>query len=110
MIKRLLVLDGVDAVCRFRDDGSLIEGFGLLGREDMVKLAKFAHDYRRMIQGNADQLSMFTGMPGWTPPRGWVVRGTRLSACCVANVVCIVHNELGALNDILAEMQEVCRW
>lgn len=110
MIKRLLALDGVDAVCRFRDDGGLIEGFGLLGQEDMVRLAKFAHDYRRMVQGNADQLAMFTGMSGWTPPRGWIVRGTELSACSVANIVCIVNNAEGSPNEILFELQEISNW
>ena len=110
MIKRLLALDGVDIVCHFRDDGSLVEGYGLYDRKDMIKLAKFAHGYRRMVQGNADQLSMFTGMRGWTPPRGWIVRGNQKSACCVANIVCIVNNEEGALNDILVELQEVARW
>ena len=110
MIKRLLILDGVDVVCHFRDDGSLVEGYGLMGREDMVRLARFAHYYRRMMQGNVDQLSMFTGMRGWTPPRGWVMRGAKISACCVANLVCVVRNEKGALNEILAEMREVARW
>ena len=110
MIKRLLALDGVNAVCHFRDDGALVEGYGLMGREDMVNLARFAHDYRRIAQGNVDQLSMFTGMRGWTPPRGWVVRGDRLSACCVANIVCVVSNAEAALNEVLAELQEVSRW
>jgi len=110
MIKRLLALDGVEAVCHFRDDGLLIEGFGLLSRDDMVRLANFAHDYRRIAQAHADQLSMFTGMRGWTPPRGWVVRGAELSACCVANIVCLVSNADAALNDILFELQEVSRW
>jgi roadblock/LC7 domain-containing protein len=110
MIRRLLALDGVDIVCHFRDDGSLVEGYGLCSHEDLVKLAKFAHAYRRMVQGNADQLAMFSGMRGWTPPRGWIVRGKQMSACCVANVVCLVNNAEGALNEILGELQEVSRW
>lgn len=110
MIKRLLALDGVDVVCHFRDDGTLIEGYGLMNRENMVNLARFAHDYRRMVQGNADQLSMFTGMSGWTPPSGWVMRSDKRSLCGVANIVCVVNNDEGALNDILFELQEVARW
>lgn len=110
MIKRLLALDGVNAVCHFRDDGSLVEGYGLMGRDDMVRLARFAHDYRRMAQGNADQLAMFTGMRGWTPPRGWVVRGTQQAVCCVANLVCIVDSVGAPLNEILLELREVSHW
>ncbi len=68
MIRRLLALDGVNVVCHFRDDGYLIEGYGLMSHNDMGRLAQFAHDYRRMTQGNADQLAMFTNMRGRTPP------------------------------------------
>jgi roadblock/LC7 domain-containing protein len=110
MIRRLLALDGVYVVCRFRDDGTFVEGYGGYTDEGMVRLAKFAHDYRRMVQGNADQLSMFTGMRGWTPPRAWVVRGKLVSACGVANIVCVVRNDEGALNEILFEMQEIAHW
>ena len=78
MIRRLLALDGVIAVCQFRDDGSLVEGYGMLPSAEMARLARFAHDYKRMLQGNADQLSMFTQMRGWTPPRGWVGSCRRL--------------------------------
>ena len=110
MIKRLLVLDGVNAVCHFRDDGGLVEGYGLMSRDDMVRLAQFAHDYRRMVQGNADQLAMFTGMRGWTPPRGWIVRGAAQSVCGVANLVCVVDSTGTPLNEILLELQEVSHW
>jgi len=110
MIKRILALDGVNAVCHFRDDGALVEGYGLMDHKELVRLAKFAHDYRRMAQGNADQLSMFTGMRGWTPPRGWVVGGQGFSACCVASIVCVVDNRECAINEVLTELQEVSRW
>ncbi len=110
MIKRLLALDGVFAVCHFRDDGQLIEGYGLMGDEDMLRLAKFAHDYRRMVQGNADQLSMFTGMRGWTPPQGWIVRSNGKSVCGFANLVCVVDNAEGNLDEIMIELQEISHW
>lgn len=110
MIRRLLALDGVNVICHFRDDGSLVEGYGLLSRDDMWRLAQFAHDYRRMIQGNADQVAMFTGMRGWTPPRGWIVRGTKQSVCGVANLVCIVDSVGAPLNDIMLELHEVSHW
>ncbi len=110
MIRRLLALDGVYVVCRFRDDGALVEGYGVYTEEGMARLAKFAHDYRRMVQGNADQLSMFTGMRGWTPPRAWVLRGDTVMAVGVANIACVVRNDESVLNEILFEMQEVSRW
>ena len=81
-----------------------------MDHEELVRLASFAHDYRRMAQGNADQLSMFTGMRGWTPPRGCVVRGAGFSACCVANIVCVANNRECAINEVLTELQEVSRW
>ena len=75
MIKRLLALDGVIAVCRFRDDGGMVESYGVgLDQDQLGKLSLVAHEYRRMLQGHADLFSMFTNMRGWTPPRGWAVR------------------------------------
>ncbi len=110
MIKRLLALDGVMVVCQFRDDGAFIEGYGPLDDDMMVRLAKFAHDYKRMVQGNADQLSMFTQLRGWTPPTGWIVRGPKLSVCGVGNVVCLVDEAAGSVNEIMNNLQEVGHW
>lgn len=110
MIKRLLILDGVLAAARFRDDGSLVDGLGVVPESELATLVQFTHEYRRMVQGNADQLSMFSGMKGWTPPRAWVVRGASLSICCVGNLVCILDNAEVSLNEVITEMTEVSRW
>ena len=110
MIKRLLAVDGVTAVCQFRDDGAFVEGYGMLPDEQMVRLAKFAHDYKRIVQGNADQLSMFTQLRGWTPPGGWIVRSPAMSVCSVGNLVCLVSNGEGSVSEIMREMQDASRW
>lgn len=110
VIRRILALDGVNVICHFRDDGYLLEGYGLMGREDMARLAQFAHDYRRMIQGNADQFAVFTGMRGWTPPRGWIVRGINQSICGVGNLVCTVEGADAPLNEIMLELREISHW
>lgn len=109
MIKRLLALDGVIVVCQFRDDGSFVEGYGMLDDEQMVGLAKFAHDYKRIVQGNADQLSMFTQMNGWTPPGGWVVHGSSMSVCSVGNLVCLAQSNEASLTEIMNEMVDASR-
>src|SRR5690606_10716531 len=110
MIKRLLALDGIRVVCRFRDDGAFVEGYGPLSDEQMVRLATFAHDYKRRVQGNADQLAMFTQMRGWTPPDGWMVRSAAMTVCSVGNVVCLVENAGGSLTEIMATLAEVAHW
>lgn len=110
MIKRLLALDGVTVVCQFRDDGTFVTGYGILDDSQMIGLARFAHDYKRMMQGNADQLAMFTGVRGWTPPTGWIVRGRTMSVCSVGNLVCLVDHGEGSLSEVLRELQEVAHW
>lgn len=110
MIKRLLVLDGVLVVCQFRDDGSFVEGYGVIPEDEMRFLAKFAHDYKRIVQGNADQLSMFTQMRGWTPPGGWMVHGGSRTVCSVANLVCLVDNTQGSITEIMQGLQEASHW
>lgn len=110
MIKRLLAVDGVMAVCHFRDDGAVVEGYGMPDEQQLIGLAKFAHDYKRMVQGNADQLAMFTQVNGWTPPGGWLVRGPELSVCSVGNIVCVINNNESALNEVMQELHEASRW
>jgi len=106
----MLAVDGVNVVCHFRDDGALVEGYGLMGEQEMAALARFAHDYKRMVQGNVDQLSMFTGMPGWTPPRGWIVHGAANAVCSVGNLVCIVDRSEGSLSEVMTALQELASY
>ncbi len=110
MLKRLLALDGVMAVCQFRDDGQLVQGYGMGGDEMLARLAKFALDYKRMVQGNADQLAMFTQTRGWTPPGGWIVRGQQLSVCSVANIVCVIDLGETNLNTIIDALKDAASW
>jgi roadblock/LC7 domain-containing protein len=110
VIKQLLAVDGVMAVCRFRDDGAFVEGYGVLPRPELITLAQFAHDYKRIVQGNADQLSMFTGIGGWTPPGGWIVRGAAMTVCSVANLVCTVENADGDLSEVMDSLTEASQY
>ncbi|HHI76937.1 MAG TPA: DUF2173 family protein [Gammaproteobacteria bacterium] len=110
MIKRLLAVDGVVAVCKCRDDGAFVEGYGLMPDDQLEALAHFAHDYKRIVQGNADQLSMFTGVAGWTPPGGWIVRCSGMSVCSVGNLVCVLQNDEGNLDEVMRELNEASRY
>ena len=110
MIKQIMILDGVMAVAHFRDDGELVEGYGMRGQEELAGLARFAHDFKRLVQGSADQLSMFTRVRGWTPPGGWVVRGDQYTVCSVGNVVCLFDGQQGSLNQLMQELQDASQW
>lgn len=110
MIRQLLAVDGVTAVCRFRDDGAYLEGHGLMPQSELEALAHFAHDYKRIVQGNADQLSMFTGIKGWTPPGGWIVRGAGMTVCSVANLVCTVENAAANLGEVMQTLLEASHY
>jgi roadblock/LC7 domain-containing protein len=106
-LKRLLVLDGVVAICRFQDDGSIMDASGMLPAEMMQRMGKFAQWYRRMVSGNNDLFSLFSQMRGWTPSQGWIVLGTEISVCSVGNLVCMVQNGQGSLNEIMSALAEV---
>ena len=110
MIKQLMILDGVMAVAQFRDDGVLVEGMGMQDEGQLAGLAMFAHDYKRIVQGNADQLSMFTQVPGWTPPAGWLVRGAQVTVCSVGNLVCLVDSNTSSMNEVMRELQDASHW
>ncbi len=110
MIRQLLAVDGVVAVCQFRDDGTFVEGHGWMPDEQLQALAHFAHDYKRIVQGNADQLAMFTDVDGWTPPGGWIVRGTGMSVCSVGNLVCVFENTEGNSTEVMQQLDDVARY
>jgi roadblock/LC7 domain-containing protein len=105
-LRKLLVLDGVLAVCRFQDDGSIMDAAGMLSPDMMERLSKFAQWYRRMVSGNTDLLSLFSQMRGWSPSQGWIVHGEQMSVCSVANLVCMVQNDHGSLHDIMQALAE----
>lgn len=107
MIKKLLALDGVLAICQFRDDGEFIEGYGFMPDDQLMALSTFARDYKRIVQGNADQLSMFTQLNGWTPPGGWIVRGQMMTVVSAGNLVCVVQNDEENLSEIVHELAEL---
>ncbi|MBD3610707.1 MAG: DUF2173 family protein [Gammaproteobacteria bacterium] len=110
MLKKLLILNGVMAVAQFRDDGAYVEGYGAMPEEELVRLTHFAHDYKRMVQGNVDQLSMFAQVNGWTPPGGWIVRGPAMTVCSISNVVAVVNNNETSLTEVMKEMNEVAHY
>jgi roadblock/LC7 domain-containing protein len=110
MLRQLLAVDGVMAIAQFRDDGVLVEGYGMGGEDMLQRLSKFAHDYKRLVQGNADQLAMFTQMAGWTPPGGWIVRGKTWSVCSIANLVCVVDMRETGLNPVMLALKEAASW
>ena len=105
-LKKILVLDGVVAVCRFRDDGVIMEAAGVLPQEMLERLAKFAQWYRRMVSGNTDLLSLFSQMRGWSPSQGWMVRGESMTVCSAGNTVCLIENVPSSLNLIMRALGE----
>jgi roadblock/LC7 domain-containing protein len=105
-LKKLLVLDGVVAVCRFQDDGSIMDAAGMLTSDMMERMARFAQWYRRMVSGNTDLVSLFSQMRGWAPSQGWIVHGAQLTVCSVGNVVCMVQNEQEPLDRLMAALAE----
>ncbi len=110
MIRRLMLREAVKAVALFRDDGALVEGYGLDGPERLAALAQFAYDTKRIVQGHADQLAMFTGRRGWTPPAGWLVRSGGYTVCSAGNLVCVVDSAAAGLNDLMEEIREAARY
>jgi roadblock/LC7 domain-containing protein len=105
-LKKILVLDGVTAVCRFRDDGAVMEAEGVLPPDLMARLARFAQWYRRMVSGNTDLLSLFSQMRGWSPSQGWIVQGAATTVCSSGNMVCLVNNAEASLNQVMSALAD----
>lgn len=109
MLAAIAAIPGVVAVCRFRDDGSLIEAEGQLPAERMAHLARFAQWYRRIVAGNVDLVSLLGGAQGWSPAQGWIMRGAVLSACGVGNLLCAFESAEGRLDLIMRALGDAAR-
>ena len=107
MIQRMLIHEGVVGVCRYRDDGTMQEGYGLESTDSLERLARFARDYHHMLMANADQLSMFSEMPGWTPTRGWMVFGANHTVVGYSNLVCVAQGNHPAINELIDSLAEL---
>jgi roadblock/LC7 domain-containing protein len=105
-LKKLLILDGVVAVCRFQDDGSIMESAGMMPQEMLNRMAQFAQWYRRMVSGNLDLVSLFSQMRGWAPSLGWIVHGAHMTVCSVGNVVCMVQNGQAPLDVLMKALSD----
>ncbi len=102
----LLEIDGVVAALRFQDDGALIEAVGELDQlfTDMAAELCFANN--RITHLNSDLLTTISGKEGWAP-RGWMMFGSGLTICTVANVACFLRDRHTALNKILNRLFEL---
>ncbi len=105
-LRKLLILDGVIAVCRFQDDGSIMDAAGMMPSDMMERMARFAQWYRRMVSGNTDLVSLFSQMRGWAPSQGWIVHGDQMTVCSVGNVVCMVQNKQEPLDRLMAALAD----
>lgn len=105
-LKKILLIEGVAAVCRVRDDGELIEAKGGLTPEQLAHLGRFAQWYRRLISGNTDLLSLFSQMQGWSPSQGWIVRGAAMTVCSRGNLFCLVENARGSVDEVMRALAE----
>ena len=41
---------------------------------------------------------------GFTPPRGWMVKGAQFSVCVIANVFCFIDNNSASINEVVKFM------
>lgn len=101
MLAAIAALPGVTAVCRFGDDGSLIETDGHVADEHLAQLARFAHRYRRIVAGNADLLALLGAIRGGSPVQGWILRGAAWSVCGVGSLLCAFDSAAGRLDTIM---------
>lgn len=96
----LLEIKGVVAALRFYDDGSLIEAVGEVDPLHSGLAAELCYANSRITHQGSDVLSNISGKTGWAP-RGWMMIGTGLSICTIANVVCFVRSSDVSFNETL---------
>lgn len=107
-LESLFTITGVVAAFRYNDNGSLAESIGELTAENAKLAATLCFANGRIAHQNIDlQMTLF-GNIGW-PLRGWVMIGSELSICTVANVVCFVNSSQTSFNTVLHAIAQLER-
>lgn len=102
----LLTVNGVIAALRFQDDGALMEAVGELTQIHSDLAAELCYANGRISHLNSDLLTTISGKPGWAP-QGWMMIGSELSICTIANVACFIQNNHTDLNSTLNKLSEL---
>lgn len=106
-LNRLLEIKGMLGAVRFLDDGGVDEAVGLIDTDYAELAAELCFANSRIAQQQADLLMAFTGMGGWSPPRGWAMAGPDLSVCGMGSVACFVNNNEVSFNELYALLYHI---
>lgn len=107
-LERIIAVNGVVAVLRFNDDGSIGECIGNLDESQAHLAAQLSYANFRISLQNSDVLTTMFGATGWSP-RGWFMLGNTLSVCTVGNVVCFVNNSGTSFNTVVQALNALGR-
>ena len=99
-LEELIQVKGAVGALRFYDDGSVAEKAGDLPKEQAVLAADMCNATTRMMQQEADLFAAYSGMRGWTPSEGWMMRGEQYSVWTLGNIACFVNNDEVSYNEL----------
>lgn len=106
-LDRLMIVKGVLGAIRFLDDGSVDEAVGAIDAVYENLAAELCYANNRISQQQADLLVAFTGLGGWSPPRGWAMTGPELSVCGMGSVACFVRNGEVSFNELFIVLYQL---
>ncbi|MEK8090226.1 DUF2173 family protein [Thermithiobacillus plumbiphilus] len=106
-LNQLMDIPGMLGAIRFLDDGSVDESIGSIDPEHAVLAAELCFANTRIAQQQGDLLVAFTGLGGWSPPRGWAMAGPEISVCGMASVACFVSNKEISYNTLFTVLYRV---
>lgn len=106
-LNRLLSVRGTLGALRFLDDGSVDEAVGFLDAAQAELAADLCYANSRIMQQQGDLLVAFTGLGGWSPPRGWAMAGPDLSVCGMGSVACFVRNGEVSFNELFTVLHHI---
>ena len=106
-LNRLMEVQGMLGAIRFLDDGSVDECVGSIDQEYADLAAELCFANTRIAQQQGDLLVAFTGLGGWSPPRGWAMAGPEISVCGMGSVACFVSNKEISFNMLFTVLYHV---
>ena len=104
IVSELVAMPGVIAAGEYTYRGDRFSYEGDLDHE-MARMASIMCRATTMgVHMQAEIMGSFAKDCGCTPSRGWVVRGSQLSVCVIANVFCFIDHNVASANEVMRRM------
>ena len=106
IVSELIEIPGVISAGEYSYRGDRFSFKGHMEEEQARKASIMCRATTMSVRMQTDILSSFCKECGFSPSKGWVVKGPQFTVCVVANVFCFLDESRASLNEVIGLMRE----